>query len=61
MTIQQCVPRQDGEAGVLVKVLPVGFDRTDKEINAAELEAGDHVVAMMRRPDFSIYDQIGKI
>lgn len=75
--------------GVLVKVLQVGVDGTDKEINAAEygaspngdaflvlgheslgqveaagpnvteLQPGDYVVATVRRPGFSIYDQIG--
>ena len=75
--------------GVLVKVLRVGVDGTDKEINAAEygaapegfnflvvghesfgqveevganvteLAPGDYVVAMVRRPGFSIYDRIG--
>ena len=75
--------------GVLVRVLRVGVDGTDKEINAAEygaapdgfnflvvgheslgqveevgpnvteLAPGDYVVAMVRRPGFSIYDQIG--
>src|SRR5215207_1340290 len=75
--------------GVLVKVLRVGVDGTDKEINAAEygtapegynflvvghesfgrveevgsavseLAVGDYVVAMVRRPGYSIYDQIG--
>src|SRR5215470_17517406 len=75
--------------GVLVKVLRVGVDGTDKEINAAEygaappgydflvlghesfgrveavgsavteLEPGDYVVAMVRRPGKSIYDLIG--
>jgi threonine dehydrogenase-like Zn-dependent dehydrogenase len=75
--------------GVLVKVLRVGVDGTDKEINAAEygaappgydflvlghesfgqvveagpnvteLKAGDYVVATVRRPGSSIYDQIG--
>jgi glucose 1-dehydrogenase len=75
--------------GVLVKVLRVGVDGTDKEINAAEygaapegyeflvvghesfgrveavgpsvseLSVGDYVVAMVRRPGHSIYDQIG--
>jgi threonine dehydrogenase-like Zn-dependent dehydrogenase len=75
--------------GVLVKVLRVGVDGTDKEINAAEygaapegydflvighesfgrveavgpnvteLKPGDCVVATVRRPGFSIYDQIG--
>ena len=75
--------------GVLVRVMRVGVDGTDKEINAAEYGAapdgfnflvvghesfgqveevgpgvtelvpGDYVVAMVRRPGFSIYDQIG--
>jgi threonine dehydrogenase-like Zn-dependent dehydrogenase len=75
--------------GVLVRVLRVGVDGTDKEINAAEygaapdgfnflvvghesfgqveevgpnvteLAPGDYVVAMVRRPGFSIYDRIG--
>jgi threonine dehydrogenase-like Zn-dependent dehydrogenase len=75
--------------GVLVKVLRVGVDGTDKEINAAEygaapdgfnyliighesfgqvvevgpnvteLEPGDYVVAMVRRPGNSIYDTVG--
>ena len=75
--------------GVLVKVLRVGVDGTDKEINAAEygsappgyeflvlghesfgqveavgsnvteLQPGDYVVATVRRPGTSIYDQIG--
>ena len=75
--------------GVLVKVLRVGVDGTDKEINAGEygapppgyeflvlgheslgrveavgkdvteLEPGDYVVATVRRPGHSIYDQIG--
>ncbi|NUM78307.1 glucose 1-dehydrogenase [candidate division KSB1 bacterium] len=75
--------------GVLVKVLRVGVDGTDKEINAAEygaapegydylitghesfgiveevgpnvteLKVGDFVVATVRRPGHSIYDQIG--
>src|SRR5437868_13448141 len=75
--------------GVLVKVLRVGVDGTDKEINAAEygaappgydflvlghesfgrveavgsnvteLRTGDYVVATVRRPGLSIYDQIG--
>ena len=75
--------------GVLVKVLRVGVDGTDKEINAAEygaappgydylitghesfgiveevgsnvveLKPGDYVVATVRRPGGSIYDQIG--
>jgi threonine dehydrogenase-like Zn-dependent dehydrogenase len=78
-----------GGRGILVKVLRVGVDGTDKEINAAEygaapdgfnflvvghesfgqveevgpnvseLAPGDYVVAMVRRPGFSIYDQIG--
>ena len=76
--------------GVLVKVLRVGVDGTDKEINAAEygnapegekflitghenfgqvmevgpnvpdtITPGTYVVAMVRRPGHSIYDQIG--
>jgi len=75
--------------GVLVKVLRVGVDGTDKEINAAEygqappgfdfltighesfgqveavgpnvkeFQAGDYVVATVRRPGNSIYDAIG--
>lgn len=75
--------------GVLVKILRVGVDGTDKEINAAEygaapegqsvliighesigrveavgpnvteLKPGDYVVATVRRPGRSIYDQIG--
>src|SRR3974390_2885899 len=75
--------------GVLVRILKVGVDGTDKEINAAEygaapdgfsflvighesfgqveevgpngteLAPGDYVVAMVRRPGFSIYDAIG--
>ncbi len=75
--------------GVLVKVLRVGVDGTDKEINAAEYGAappgfeyltighesfgvveevgekitefrkGDYVVATVRRPGTSFYDQIG--
>jgi len=78
-----------GGRGVLVQVLRVGVDGTDKEINAAEygaappgfdylitghesfgrvvevgpnvsdLAAGDYVVATVRRPGSSIYDQIG--
>lgn len=78
-----------GGRGVLVKLLRVGVDGTDKEINAAEygsapqgfdflvighesfgrvehvgsnvheLAPGDYVVAMVRRPGFSIYDRIG--
>ena len=78
-----------GGRGVLVKVLRVGVDGTDKEINAAEygaapagydflvlghesfgrveatgsnvteLQPGDFVVATVRRPGTSIYDQIG--
>ena len=79
----------DSGRGVLVKVLRVGVDGTDKEINAAEygappggdnflilghesfgqveavgpnvneLKPGDYVVATVRRPGSSIYDQIG--
>lgn len=75
--------------GVLVQVLRVGVDGTDKEINAAEYGAapngydflvighesfgrveqvgwnvteflpGEYVVATVRRPGSSIYDQIG--
>jgi threonine dehydrogenase-like Zn-dependent dehydrogenase len=75
--------------GVLVKVLRVGVDGTDKEINNAEygkapegsdflvighegfgiveevgenvseLKKGDYVVATVRRPGNSIYDEIG--
>jgi threonine dehydrogenase-like Zn-dependent dehydrogenase len=75
--------------GVLVKVLRVGVDGTDREINAAEygiaphgfdflvvghegfgrveavgpnvtfLRPGDYVVATVRRPGKSLYDQIG--
>ncbi len=75
--------------GVLVKLLRVGVDGTDKEINAAEYGApppgdeylilghesfgvveevgpkvtefasGDYVVATVRRPGYSLYDQIG--
>ncbi len=76
--------------GVLVKVLRVGVDGTDKEINAAEyglapegynflitghenfgqvvevgpnvpstIRPGTYVVASVRRPGHSIYDQIG--
>jgi glucose 1-dehydrogenase len=78
-----------GGRGVLVQVLRVGVDGTDKEINAAEygaappgddylitghesfgrvveigpgvsdLAVGDYVVATVRRPGSSIYDQIG--
>ena len=78
-----------GGRGVLVKVLQVGLDGTDREIIAAtygnpppgddylifghesfgvveavrpavgELAAGDHVVAAVRRPGRSLYDQIG--
>src|SRR6476660_8960031 len=78
-----------GGRGVLVKVLRVGVDGTDKEINAAEygaspdgydflvighegfgrveavgpnvreVQVGDYVVATVRRPGTSIYDQIG--
>jgi threonine dehydrogenase-like Zn-dependent dehydrogenase len=80
----------DGGRGVLVKVLRVGVDGTDKEINAAEygapppgdeflilgheslgrveevgpevseFEPGDYVVASVRRPGHSLYDQIGR-
>lgn len=75
--------------GVLVKVLRVGVDGTDREINAAEygaapdgypflvighegfgqvvevgsgvteVQAGDYVVATVRRPGSSLYDVIG--
>jgi len=76
--------------GVLVKVLRVGVDGTDKEINAAEygmapegeqflitghenfgqvmevgpnvpdtIMPGNFIVATVRRPGYSIYDQIG--
>jgi glucose 1-dehydrogenase len=75
--------------GVLVRVLRVGVDGTDREINAAEygaapdgydflvighesfgqveavgpnvteLRPGDYVVATVRRPGHSLYDQIG--
>src|SRR5262245_41580837 len=75
--------------GVLVKVLRVGVDGTDREINAAEygqapagfdflvighegfgrieavgrgvtfLRPGDYVVATVRRPGHSLYDEIG--
>jgi glucose 1-dehydrogenase len=75
--------------GVLVRVLRVGVDGTDREINAAEygaapdgydfliighesfgqveavgpnvteLRPGDFVVATVRRPGHSLYDQIG--
>src|SRR5438093_9758163 len=79
-----------GGRGVLVKVLRVGVDGTDKEINAAEygmapkgynflitghenfgqvvevgrnvphtIRPGTYVVATVRRPGASIYDQIG--
>ncbi len=78
-----------GGRGVLVKVLRVGFDGTDKEIidalygkpppgddylifghesfgvveavgsRVTELSAGEHVVAIVRRPGGSIYDLIG--
>jgi threonine dehydrogenase-like Zn-dependent dehydrogenase len=78
-----------GGRGVLVRVLRVGVDGTDKEINAAEygaappgfdflvighegfgqveavgpavteLRPGDYVVATVRRPGTSLYDQIG--
>ncbi|MBZ5537243.1 MAG: glucose 1-dehydrogenase [Acidobacteriia bacterium] len=80
---------KDSGRSVLVKVLRVGVDGTDKEINAAEygeapsgddfliighesfgrveavgpnvteLKPGDYVVATVRRPGSSIYDQIG--
>lgn len=80
---------KDNGRSVLVKVLRVGVDGTDKEINAAEygaapagddyliighesfgrvetvgsnvteLRPGDYVVATVRRPGSSIYDQIG--
>jgi threonine dehydrogenase-like Zn-dependent dehydrogenase len=79
----------DDGRGVLVKVLRVGVDGTDREINAAEygaapvgydflvighesfgrveavgpsvteLRPGDYVVATVRRPGLSLYDQIG--
>lgn len=85
-------PRLDdvpGGRGVLMRVLRVGVDGTDKEINAAEYGAappgddylilghesfgqveatgpnvsefapGDYVVASVRRPGTSVYDQIG--
>lgn len=75
--------------GILVRLLRVGVDGTDKEINAAEYgapppgdeyliighesfgiveevgpkvtecRAGDYVVATVRRPGHSLYDQIG--
>ncbi|HEX3325625.1 MAG TPA: glucose 1-dehydrogenase [Actinomycetota bacterium] len=75
--------------GVLVKILRVGLDGTDHEINAGEYGAtppgadflilghesfgvvqevgpnvtevrpGDHVVAIVRQPGSSIYDQLG--
>jgi threonine dehydrogenase-like Zn-dependent dehydrogenase len=76
--------------GVLVKILRVGVDGTDKEINTAEygnapegekflitghenfgqvvevgpnvldtIKPGTYVVATVRRPGHSIYDQIG--
>lgn len=78
-----------GGRGVLVQVLRVGVDGTDKEINAGEygapppgydflvlghegfgrveavgpqvteLAPGDYVVATVRRPGGSLYDQIG--
>jgi len=78
-----------GGRGVLVRVLRVGVDGTDKEINAADYGAapagydflvighesfgrveavgpnvtefapGDYVVATVRRPGSSLYDQIG--
>ena len=79
----------DAPDGVLVRVLRVGVDGTDKEINAAEygaappgddhlilghesfgivtavapgvtgIRVGDHVVASVRRPGSSVYDQVG--
>ena len=79
-----------GGRGVLVRILSLGLDGTDREIDAAEygasppgadflvlgheslgvvervgtavteLQPGDHVVAMVRRPGDSIYDAIGK-
>jgi len=79
-----------GERGVLVRVLRVGLDGTDKEINAGaygtapagadilvigheslgiveevgpavtELQPGDLVVAIVRRPGNSPYDAIGR-
>jgi threonine dehydrogenase-like Zn-dependent dehydrogenase len=85
-------PRLDeipGGRGVVVRVLRVGVDATDREINAAEygeappgekflvlghesfgrveavgpgvseLQAGDYVVATVRRPGGSLYDRIG--
>ncbi len=84
----RCEDVPDGR-GVLVKVLRVGVDGTDREINASEYGAppagddylilghesfgrvesvgpnvtevrpGDHVVASVRRPGSSLYDQIG--
>ena len=78
-----------GGRGVLVRVLRVGVDGTDKEINAAEyghapegddhlilghesfgvvaaiganvteVALGDYVVASVRRPGSSLYDQVG--
>jgi threonine dehydrogenase-like Zn-dependent dehydrogenase len=78
-----------GGRGVLVKILRVGLDGTDSEINAGEYGApppgsdflilghegfgvveevganvsevhpGDHVVAIVRQPGSSIYDQLG--
>ncbi len=84
-----CLADIPNDRGVLVKVLRVGVDGTDKEINAAEYGAappgerilvighesfgvieevgrnvteftpGDFVVATVRRPGTSIYDQIG--
>ena len=78
-----------GGKGVLVKVVRVGVDGTDREINDAEygaapdgypflvighegfgqveevganvsfLRPGDYVVATVRRPGMSLYDQIG--
>src|SRR5919112_993595 len=49
--------------GVVVKVLRVGVDGTDQEINAAEYGAApdgyDYLTATVRRPGNSIYDLIG--
>src|SRR5918998_907952 len=49
--------------GVLVEVLRVGVDGTDKEINDAEYGAApegyDFLVTTVRRPGGSIYDLIG--
>jgi threonine dehydrogenase-like Zn-dependent dehydrogenase len=84
-----CVDDVPNGKGVLVKVLRVGVDGTDREINDAEygaapdgypflvighegfgqvqavgsnvsfLRPGDYVVATVRRPGKSLYDQIG--